>query len=70
MSEPPDLTGATVMQVKPGDSLVFVVKDRLISAAVAHELLDHLRRAFPANDVRVVHGVDEVVVVETQPEWP
>lgn len=57
----PDLTGATVLVVQPGDRVLFVATRDNLSRSEVDQCLAHLRKVLPDNEVHIVVGFDQVI---------
>lgn len=62
-----DFSGATVLSVERGDRLVFVTRNGRLTQRVADAFKANLAEFLPGVEIRLVGGIDEVIVQSGEP---
>jgi hypothetical protein len=63
VTEPPDLTGATIIHTHPGNTLTFIIQKHL-TLDQAETLLHRLQTSIPGAHIVIADGIHQVIAEE------
>lgn len=63
-TQPPDLTGATIIHTHPGQKLTFIVQQHL-TLIQAETLLRRLQTSIPSAHIVIADGIHQVIAEDT-----